>query len=111
MRPISASSLSNVAGGELQQYFEPPPHGKGDGSRLDVFGQRDGSTDIHLRDRSGKSMWIKNSGIGLGCYMAAAGVGTIVGTLAGGNPVAGGIAGFTAGQGCNVLGHSSHSRR
>lgn len=109
MKPISATQLSNVAGGELQQYFEPPRLGNGAGMRVDFVGQRDGSTDIHLKDRSGKSVWSQNSGVGLGCYMAGAGVGTIAGTLTG-NPIVGGAAGFAAGKGCNALGHSSRSR-
>lgn len=109
MRPISLSELSDVAGGELQQRFEPPRPGNDAGFHVDFVRQRDGSTDIHLKDRSGKLVWSQNSGVGLGCFMVGAGAGTIAGGLTG-NPLLGGAAGVATRQGCNALGQSSRSR-
>jgi len=110
MKPISMSQLSIVAGGELQQYYEHRQRHPGYGFQIGAVGNRDGSTDFMVKDRSGNTISTKNSGVGLGCYMVGSGVGA-TSTILSGNPIVGGLAGLAAGQGCDALGQASRARR
>jgi len=107
MRTLSASELSKVAGGELQQYFDPK-RGHDVTVRVDFVGQRDGSTDIHLRGPSGNTVWSQNTGVGVGCFLASTGLGGAAGILSR-NPRFGASVTAASAQGCNAMGRSSRA--
>lgn len=100
MRPLTSEELIAVSGGELQQYFEPPP---GTNVYLNFTNNANGSTTLMLQDSGGNTLWTYNTGVGLACFSTSTGIGIMVTSLSG-NTYLGAAASALTSMGCKDLG-------